>query len=245
MDHEDHRSVDAFDLEHARRYDTDAALLMGDRSAQRRHLSDLLLCLPARPSTFVDLACGTGYFTEVFFEVFPDIRGFGIDGSEAMLEQARTRYADTNHDLTLRRGLLQSLDWGSIGTTTPLVFSAFAIHHLANDEKRALLHEIFDHLEPAGHFILFDSFRPEDPRADEIIERLSCIDIQRRVRDARGSEAPLERIIARDREVKAAEGDREASFETHLRWLRELGFEGVAPVFLDARMGGMIGSKPS
>lgn len=244
MDHEHHRSVEAFGFEHAKRYDSDAELLMGDRTGQRRYLSDLLRCLPTPPRTFVDLACGTGYFTEVFFEVFPGIRGFGVDGSDAMLEQARARFAAMDRDLTLRLGLLEKLNWDSIGTTTSLVFSAFAIHHLAHEEKRALLSEIFEHLEPAGHCILFDSFRPEDPRADEIIERLTCIDIQRRVREARGTDAPLERIIGRDREVKAAEGDRESSFEAHLRWLRELGFEGVAPVFLEARMGGIIGSKP-
>jgi hypothetical protein len=90
---------------------------------------------------------------------------------------------------------------------------------------------------------LFDSFRPDDPIADELVERLTCLDIQRRVRDAKGTEVPLERIIARDREVKAAEGDQEASFEAQLRWLREVGFESVAPVFLDVRMGGVVAAK--
>jgi tRNA (cmo5U34)-methyltransferase len=238
------KSVEAFGTEHARRYDDrDGELLMGDRQRQRRHLADLLRCLPQEPPMFVELACGTGYFTEVFFEIFPKIRGVAFDGSEAMLQQASVRFSDDDRDLALRCELLQTMDW-SAASSTSLVFSAFALHHLSHDEKRALFRRIFEHLEPSGFFILFDSFRPDDPKADEIVERLSCLDIERRVRDARGTAPHLEHIIARDRESKEAEGDRQASFESHLHWLREIGFEGVAPVFLEARMGGIVAAKP-
>jgi tRNA (cmo5U34)-methyltransferase len=235
------RSVEAFRAQ-AERYDSDAELLMGDRPLQRQYLEDVLRCLPDEPRAFVDLGCGTGYFTEVIFETFPLIRGKGIDGSEAMLERARSRFQSGDRDLELRCELLQSVDWSTLGATQ-LVFSAFAIHHLSDDEKRGLFRQIFEHIEPNGRFILFDSFRPDDPIADELVERLTCLDIQRRVRDAKGTEVPLERIIARDREVKAAEGDQEASFEAQLRWLREVGFESVAPVFLDVRMGGVVAAK--
>lgn len=217
---------------------------MGDRDRHRAYLSELLQSLPREPRDFVDLACGTGYLTEVVFEVFPAIRGVGIDGSEAMLDEARSRFREAGGDIVFRCELLQTMDWAAVGTTS-LVFSAFALHHLSHDEKRSLLGEVFEHLEPAGTFVLFDSFRPEDPIADEIVERLACREIQRRVRHARGTAPPLESIIERDRESKGAEGDREASFEGQLRWLRDTGFVGVAPIFLDVRMGGMIATKPS
>jgi len=136
------------------------------------------------------------------------------------------------------------MDWAAVGTTS-LVFSAFAVHHLSHDEKRALLGKVFEHLEPGGTFVLFDAFRPEDPLADEIVEKLACREIQRRVQQARGTAPALESIIERDRESKGAEGDREASFEAQLRWLRDTGFVGVAPIFLDVRMGGMVATKPS
>jgi SAM-dependent methyltransferase len=241
--HEHPASVHAFSGEHAKRYDRDAELLMGDRQRHRQLLNDLLHCLPGVPPTFVELACGTGYFTEVFFEVFPVIRGIAFDGSEAMLQQARARLPAGDLTLELRCELLQTMDWSLVDPTS-LVFSAFALHHLSHDEKESLFGRIFEHLEPSGHLILFDSFRPDDPKADEIVERLTCLDIERRVRDVRGAAPPLEHIVDRDREVKAAEGDREASLEAHLRWLREVGFEGVTPVFLDARMGGIVAIKP-
>lgn len=236
------RSVEAFGAEHAKRYDRDAELLMGDRDRHRVYLSDLLRSLPREPRDFVDLACGTGYFTEVFFEVFPAIHGVGIDGSESMLDEARSRFRDAGRDIVFRRELLQTMDWSAVGTTS-VIFSAFAVHHLSHDEKRALIDEVFEHLEPGGVFVLFDSFRPEDPLADEIVEKLACREIQRRVRQARGTAPPLDSIIKRDRESKGAEGDWEASFESVLRWLRDKGFEGVAPIFLDARMGGIVAAK--
>jgi ubiquinone/menaquinone biosynthesis C-methylase UbiE len=242
-EHQHPTSVRAFGAEHAKRYDESAELLMGDRPRQRLYLIDLLRCLPEEPRTFVELACGTGYFTEVFFEAFPGVRGIAFDGSEAMLEQARERFSAGDRQLEFRCELLQTMDWSLIQATS-LVFSAFALHHLSHDEKESLFRRIFEHLEPSGHFILFDSFRPDDPKADEIVERLTCLDIERRVRDARGSAPPLESIIARDRESKAAEGDRETAFETDMSWLRDVGFEGVTGVFLDARMGGIVAIKP-
>lgn len=191
------RSVEAFGAEHAKRYDRDAHLLMGDRDRHRVYLADLLQSLPREPRDFVDLACGTGYLTEVFFEVFPAIRGTGIDGSESMLDEARSRFRDADCDIVFRRELLQTMDWSLVGTTS-LVFSAFAFHHLAHDEKRVVLGKVFEHLGPGGTFVLFDLFRPE-----------------------------------------------EASLEAHLGWLRDEGFEGVAPIFLDARMGGIVATKQS
>lgn len=228
----------------ASRYDERADLVMGDRDRQRRYLRDLVQCLPEEPRSFLELACGTGYFTEVLFEVFPGIRGVAVDGSEPMLEQARARFGDAGRDLTLRCELLQSLDWSAVGNPS-LVFSAFAVHHLSDDEKRVLLRLVFEHLEPGGSFVLFDSFRPDDPAADAIVERLACMEIRRRVEEARGAAPALERVIARDREVSAAEGDQEASMESHLRWLRDAGFVSVAPVFLDARLGGVVAFKPA
>lgn len=233
----------AFGAEHAKLYDRQAELVMGGRDRQRRYLCDVLQCLPKEPSTFVDLACGTGYFTEVFFETLPGIRGVAIDGSEDMLEQARARFNDTAHDLTLRCERLQTFDWSSVGMTA-LVFSAFALHHFSEDDKRSLLRKIFEHLEPGGPFVLFDLFRPEDSRADALVGRLAALEIQRRVQDAGGTAPPLDRIIARDRKSKHAHGVQEASVETHMHWLRETGFESVVPVFLDVRTGGVVAFKP-
>jgi tRNA (cmo5U34)-methyltransferase len=239
-----HGPGEAFGAEHARSYDRHAESAMGGRDRERRYLADLLRCLPGEPRTFVDLACGTGYFTEVFFETFAGIRGTGVDGSNDMLEQARARFADKGYDLTLLSERLQSLDWSSLQSPA-IVFSSFALHHFSDDEKRVLFAEIFGCLEPGGTFVLFDLFRPDDPIADDLFARMAALETQRRIQDADRTGPTLDEIIARDRASKAAHGVREASVERHLGWLRESGFSSVVVAFLDGRTGGIVAFKPA
>jgi tRNA (cmo5U34)-methyltransferase len=237
------QSVQTYGADRAQRYDSDAQLLMGDRHRHRTYLRDLLKCLPEEPDRFLELGCGTGFFTDVFFEVFPRIHGVAVDGSASMLEKAEERFRESGHSLSFRCEVLQNLDWSQLGEW-PLIFSALVVHHLSDEEKRLLTADIFQALQPGGTFILFDSFRPEDQVADGIIETLSCLEIQRQVEAQRGDAPPLERIIARDREVKSAEGDSETSIEAQIHWLRESGFQSVTSVFQDARYAGIVALKP-
>lgn len=238
------RSVQAYGSERAERYDRDFQLVAGDRVRHRSYLGDLLSCLPEEPSRFLELGCGTGFFTEVFFEAFPDVHGVVVDGSESMLAKARERFDGTSYSLDFRCELLQDLEWSALGEV-PLVFSALVVHHLEDEEKRRLAGDVHRALEPGGTFILFDSFRPEDPDADALIETMACLDIQRQVAAQRGTVPPLEKIIARDREIKSAEGDRETSLEAQLRWLREAGFVSVTSVFQDVRVAGIVARRPT
>ena len=85
------QSTEAYGKERASRYDQFAAVTMGDRRHQRSYLQDLLHRQPLTHGAFLDLGCGTGFFSEVFFEHKPDFRGHLVDGSADMLELARQR----------------------------------------------------------------------------------------------------------------------------------------------------------
>jgi SAM-dependent methyltransferase len=231
-----------YDETRAREYDRESELVRGNRLLHRSYLRDLLSLGPSRVEHFIELGCGTGYFSEVFFEVFPYIRGTLIDGSEPMLDRARSRLSEKSRALEVRCARLEELDWDTVAMA-PVVFSGFAVHHLSHPQKWRLFGQIFRHLPPGGRFILFDSFRPDDPESDAVLELLSCMDIKRRVESEGGEAPPLEQIIERDREVKEDEGDREASLEEHLVRLREIGFRGVTSVFQDARLAGIVASK--
>ena len=235
-------SETVWDAEHAHSYDAHFDLV-ADRQRYRLYLTDLLRCLPDEPVRFLELGCGTGFFTEALFEVLPGIQGTAIDGSDAMLDKAKERFRDAGHEITFRCELLQELDWPALGTF-PLVFSSLVVHHLADDEKRTLLENVFDALEPGGAFVLIDSFRPTDPVADGIIEKLTILDIQRRVEAQRGTAASPDKIITHDREHKAAEGDQETSLETCLGWLREARFRSVTSIFQDVRIACVLAIKP-
>ena len=224
----------------APRYDEFAAVTMGDRKRQRHYLEDLLRKHRFMHDTFLELGCGTGYFSEVFFQRRPDISGHLVDGSAEMLELCRQRLSDSVRKARFQHCRFEACDW-SVEKAFDVVFSAYAIHHVADEEKWKLFAKIKEQLCPSGMFILFDNFLPREPRSREVIEFLTCMDIKRRGHLVATS---IEQIIETDREKKEAEGDQEATFEEHLQQLRNIGFHDVTPVFLEARYGGIIAYKP-
>lgn len=232
---ETRQTVNAYDTDRAKRYDQFSTVTMGDRRMQRNYLQSLLLQQRFDNRFFMDLGCGTGFFSEVFFEQMPEIRGVLVDGSSAMLDQARARIAKLSGAAEYIQCLFGEIDW-HFAQPFDVVFSGYAIHHLTDEDKWALMGKVFAALRPGGAFILFDNFLPRGEKGRTLIEYITCREIERKTRHV----TPLEQIIATDRQVKAAEGDQEASFEEHLGKLREIGFVDVTPVFLDARYGGVV-----
>ena len=90
---ETRQTVNAYDTDRAKRYDQFSTVTMGDRKLQRNYLQSLLLQQRFENRFFMDLGCGTGFFSEVFFEHEPKIRGVLVDGSSAMLDQTKARIA--------------------------------------------------------------------------------------------------------------------------------------------------------
>ena len=232
------KSVNAYGNERALRYDQYSAVTMGDRRLQRDYLRGLLKNQQFSHNSFLDLGCGTGFFGEVFFEHLPEISGHLADGSAAMLELAKQRVSKESRKVAFQHCLFDAFDW-SVEQAFDVVFSAYAIHHIPDADKWALFAQIYSRLGSGGAFILFDNFLPREAKGREVIEYLTCMEIARRARNV----ASIEQVIATDREVKAAEGDQEATFEDHLSQLRAIGFAEVVPVFLDARYGGIVAYK--
>lgn len=232
------QSTEADGKERASRYDQFASVTMGDRKRQRSYLQDLLHRQPLTHGAFLDLGCGTGFFSEVLFEHRPDFNGHLVDGSADMLELARQRVQKDGRRASLQHALFDAIDWPAL-PVFDVVFSGYAIHHLSDAAKWTLFGNIHASLGPGGAFILFDNFLPRQPDDRDLIEFLTCREIERKTRHV----TPLEQIIETDRKLKAAENDQEASFEEHLQQLRAVGFGHVVPVFLEARHGGIVACK--
>lgn len=236
------KSVQAFGPETAADYDKKSEIVRGNRTFHRTCLSDTLLFYRKPVESFLEIGCGTGYFTEVFFEISPNCRGIAIDGSMAMLEIAKRRFEGRKVDLLFRYELFEDINWGNL-PPTQVVFSSYAIHHLSDSSKWALFKNIFSYLKPGGILILFDSFRPEDKESDDLLEFLAMSDLSRRLKSTRGETPSIEVLIKRDRELKKAEGDKETSMEEHFKHLRQIGYKGVVSIFQEARFGGIIARK--
>ncbi len=102
----------------------------------------------------LDFGCGTGRSTRFLGELGYDV--FGVDISEAMLEQATKRDPIGRYHL-IGAGGLASIPW----TDFDLIFAAFTFDNIpTDDEKLRALTGLRAHLQRAGRLVLLVS-RPE------------------------------------------------------------------------------------
>jgi SAM-dependent methyltransferase len=150
--------------EHAARFDEVAAEYDEDKSPEYNECVALVLehATPGSEDTVLDLGCGTGAIALGLTE--DAARVVGRDISEGMLEQARQK-AD-------ERGI-ENVEFGegtfrkpNVEFSPNVVTSNFAMHHLADDEKRQAI-GVIAALDPdrivLGDVMFFGEPNPEDP----------------------------------------------------------------------------------
>jgi tRNA (cmo5U34)-methyltransferase len=179
----------------------------------------------------LDLGAGTGLLSLFVSQSFPQARLTLLDVSDEMLSRARQRFAgDEARVAFVLRDFSQPLP-GSYD----LVISALAIHHLLDDDKRALYARIFGALRPAGVFINADQVM--GPSA--ALERSYHEAWLRQVRALGVGETDLAAALERMKE------DRMAPLEPQLAWLRQAGFSDVDCWYKHYRFAVFSGTKPA
>jgi SAM-dependent methyltransferase len=160
----------------------------------------LVELLPPSPTRVLDLGCGDGRLIGLVLDARPDVEVMvGVDNSPPMLERARERF-DADARVTLRTGDLRA----PLAVPGPfdLVTSGFAIHHVADDRKRALFAEVLALLVPGGAFANLEVVASPTPEL----------------------QAAFEAAIGRP---GGDPEDRLASVDAQLAWMRDAGFEQV------------------
>ena len=135
----DKRQVAASFSRAAASYDSVAEL-------QRDVGTQLLQRLPVGfvPARWLDLGCGTGYFTRALARRFADGQGLALDIAEGMLDHARP-LGGAEHFIAGDAERLPLQD-----STCELIFSSLAVQWCANFD--AVLSEAFRVLKPGGVF---------------------------------------------------------------------------------------------
>ncbi len=132
--------------------DAPHALAYLERRDQIPHRTEgcaVVLEVLGRPRRVLDLGTGDGVLLALVKSQWPDVEAVGIDFSDAMLDAARARFTGDGAVTIVEHDLDRPLpDLGRFDT----IVSSFAIHHLADDRKRALYAEVFDALVPGGRF---------------------------------------------------------------------------------------------
>lgn len=185
----------------------------------------------SNPETVVDVGVGTGNLAEVVIERFAPDAFHGVDGVEAMIEQARVRLDSiSSTDVTFECTAFET--WQPDGAYD-WVYSNLSIHHLHDFEKRDLFDRIQRALTPEGTFLISDLVRIPGKRSEfyETIyrERLSSLGY---------GDAEIQ-----NRWEQHEEHDIPSELRATLRWLREAGFGTVECVWKDFNRAIILASK--
>ncbi|MGH7987156.1 MAG: class I SAM-dependent methyltransferase [Candidatus Binataceae bacterium] len=206
-----------------------AEVIIPHRRAQLALLADLLPWPPERPLRVLDLGAGFGAVTEQIMARYPHASFVCVDGSEEMIELARSHLAQYGERVRLMHRDMAVASWcEGMGTGFDAAVSALAIHHLTDERKRALCAELFALLAPGGIF-LNDEAVAAPPALKERFDALALREIQSQERALRGLTRPLEEIRAElnERLRAATRHSHIAAVEPQLEWLRAAGFEAV------------------
>jgi tRNA (cmo5U34)-methyltransferase len=172
--------------------------LEGDRA--------LLEQLPEGVTRVLDLGCGEGRTLALVLDRFPEATGVGLDFAPSMLEGATARFAAEPGRVTLaEHDLSVSLDeQPAAAGPFDVVVSSFAIHHLEDEHKRRVHHEVAARLAPGAPFLHLEHVASTTDVLH--LEFLAALDI------APEDDDPSNKLVL--------VGD-------YFTWLREAGFEDV------------------
>lgn len=138
-------------------------------------IASLLHLIPARADeefTVVELAAGGGVLARAILEQFPSCHYLALDGSTVMRNHIRRALASFGDRLEVRPFELVEQEWrGALPTSLRCILSSLAVHHLSDEGKRQLIHDMFARLEPGGAMLLADIVKPATPHIAELYAR--------------------------------------------------------------------------
>jgi len=183
--------------EHALKY-----LALADRIPHRTEGEAVLLeFIPQEVERILDLGTGDGRLLALLRIDRRNAEGIALDFSPTMLAAARERFRGDEKIQVVEHNLDNSLP--ELGRFDVIV-SSFAIHHCADERKRALYAEIYAALSPGGIFCNLEHVAP--PTAEIHARFLRSLGITEEEED------PSNKLV---------------SVETQVQWLREIGFQDV------------------
>ena len=238
-------SIDAYDLpERVARYDADMAVMHPNRSRMVEIALEVLPFGREEPLQALDIGVGTGYFTEKFIEAFPLASVHALDGAEAMIELAKERLGRRQQNVMFSVGDFRDLGRILAGQRFDVVFSSYALHHLARDEKRSMVADAVSLLRPGGWLLNADLVVAESARLEERIQDIRLRGIVQRAATGDPRFADYDTTRRYLDEMEAAEGDRPITLQEDLLVLREAGLEDVAAFWLEYREAVTGGRRP-
>jgi trans-aconitate methyltransferase len=195
---------------------------------------------------FIDLGCGSGGLARAVLGQYPDAEAILVDFSAPMLTEARAALQGIDATTQIVNADLADAGWKTtIEQSRPidLIVSAYAIHHLTDERKRALYAEVFDCLTSGGLFLNIEHVASANASIEALSDEL-MIDTQFACQRRGGSNKSREQIAREfvQRPDKAA--NILAAVEDQCSWLRDIGFADVDCFFKVFELAVFGGRKP-
>jgi tRNA (cmo5U34)-methyltransferase len=231
------QSIAAYDVsQRVKTYDADMELMHPNRSKMVQIAIEVLPFPRTVALRAIDLGIGTGYFTEQFLNHFSNSRVLGIDGAQAMVELAKARLRSLASRVEFVIGDFRNLKQlaPEVGTAD-VVFSAYALHHLARSDKKNVLRIVVELLVPGGWFINADLIVADSVELESRLQELRVAGIVKRAEaaDHRFTDsASTGRFLAN---LEKNERDQPLTLSEDLAVLRSSGLKNVSAFWLEYR----------
>jgi ubiquinone/menaquinone biosynthesis C-methylase UbiE len=199
------------------------------------------------PLSVIDLGCGDGVLAASLLDAYPDARAVLVDFSEPMLDAARERLRGLESRCTIAQADLAQEGWREVATAgapMDVAVSGFAIHHLADERKRALYAEVFELLRPGGFFLNIEHVRSTTPWLESVFDDyLVDTYFAHRALDEPG----ITREQIRDEYVRRPDREENivALVEEQCAWLRAIGYQDVDCYFKVFELAVFGGRRPA
>ena len=231
------RSIAAYEVsQRVKTYDADMELMHPNRSKMVQIAIEVLPFPKTVALQAIDLGIGTGYFTEQFLNHFPNSRVLGVDGSQPMVELAKERLKSLTPRVEFVIGDFRDLkQLAPNAGTADVVFSAYALHHLARSDKKNVLRTVVELLVPGGWFINADLIGANSPELESRLQELRVAGIVERASgsDHRFADSASTRRFLDDLEKN--ERDQPLTLSEDLAVLRSSGLKNVSAFWLEYR----------
>jgi tRNA (cmo5U34)-methyltransferase len=232
--------------------DSDAFLAYGDCFVPERELQTEIFCElipePNAGDLVVDLCCGEGLLSEAILRRHPACRVLALDGSATMRERAARRLQPFAVRAEVREFDLAGSGWRSFDEPLHACVSAYAIHHLDGQQKRALFGDIARLLAPGGVFVIADLIEPETESGRNVAARQWDDAVRERSLKLRGNLSAYDFFDQSNWNYFSAPGpdpvDHPSGLLEQLEWLREAGFDAIDVHWMRAGMALFGGRNP-
>ncbi|SET27023.1 class I SAM-dependent methyltransferase [Paenibacillus sp. NFR01] len=177
----------------------------------------------------LDLGAGTGLFSGMVYQKYPNSRFTLVDLSEKMLEGARKRF----HQLDNFQYVVADYSNLTFSQSYDIVISSLSIHHLTHIAKKQLFSKIYELLNVGGIFVNADQVKGNDSMTDHYFKQRWIEHINKSGLTQESIDASIER---RKLDINANLGDQ-------IKWMEQAGFQAVDCMYKYFDFGVFFGKK--